>query len=60
MITLLLKAMNFAKKLVNINEDKVFIKHARKSFLDGNSEPWIKKDGGLLDVTIGTYDWVEV
>ena len=60
MITLLLKAMNFAKKLVNINEDKVFIKHARKSFLDDNSEPWIKKDGGLLDVTIGTYDWVEV
>ena len=37
--TLLIKAINFAEKLVNINEDKVIIKHARKSLLYDNSEP---------------------
>ena len=43
--TLLIKAINFAEKLVNItNEDKVIIKHARKSLLYDNTEPWIKKD----------------
>ena len=43
--TLLIKALNFAEKLVNItNEDKVIIKHARKSLLYDNTEPWIKKD----------------
>ena len=32
--TLLIKAINFSEKLVNTaNEDKVIIKHARKSFL---------------------------
>ena len=40
--TLLIKAINFAEKLVNItNEDKVIIKHARKSLLYNNSEPWM-------------------
>ena len=42
--TLLIKTINFAEKLVNItNEDKVIIKHARKSLLYDNSEPWSKK-----------------
>ena len=32
--TLLIKAINFAKKLLNIKkEDKVITKHARKSFI---------------------------
>ena len=31
--TLLIKAINFAAKRVNINEDKIIIKHARKSLL---------------------------
>ena len=32
--TLLIKAITFAEKLVNItNEDKIIIKHARKSLL---------------------------
>ena len=40
--TLFIKAINFAEKLVNItNEDKVIIKHARKSLLYDNSEPWM-------------------
>ena len=58
--TLLIKAINFAEKLVNItNEDKVIIKHARKSLLYDNSEPWMKKDSGLFDVTMGAYDEAE-
>ena len=59
--TLLIKAINFAEKLVHItNEDKVIIKHARKSLLYNNSEPWMKKDSGLFDVTMGAYDGAEV
>ena len=38
--TLLIKAINFAEKLVNItNQDKGIIKHARKSLLYDNSDP---------------------
>ena len=59
--TLLIKAINFAEKLVHItNEDKVIIKHARKSLLYDNSEPWMKKDSGLFDVTMSAYDGPEV
>ena len=59
--TLLIKAINFAKKLVNItNEDKVIIKHARKSLLYNNSEPWLKNNSRLFDVSMGAYDGVEV
>ena len=58
---LLIKAINFAETLVHItNEDKVIIKHARKSLLYDNSEPWMKKDSGLFDVTLGAYDGAEV
>ena len=53
--TLLIKAINFAEKSVNItNEDKVIIKHARKFFLYDNSETL------TFDVTMGAYDGVEV
>ena len=59
--TLLIKAINFAEKLLNITkEDKIIIKHARKSLLYNNSEPWMKKDSGLFDVTMGAYDGAEV
>ena len=59
--TLLIKAINFAEKRVNMtNEDKVLIKDARKSLLYDNSEPWMKKDSGLFDVTMGAYDGAEV
>ena len=59
--TLLIKAINFAEKLVHItNEDKVIIKHARKSLSCDNSEPCMKKDSGLFDVTMGAYDGPEV
>ena len=56
-----IKAINFAEKLVNItHEEKVIIKHARKSLLYDNTEPWIKKDSGLFDETIGAYDGAEI
>ena len=56
-----MKAINFAEKLVNItNEDKVIIKHTRKSLLCNNSEHWMKKYSGLFDVTMGAYDGAEV
>ena len=59
--TILIKVINFAEKRVNItNEDKVIIKHARKSLLYNNREPWMKKDSGLFDVTMGAYDEAEV
>ena len=58
---ILIKAINFAEKLANItNEDKVIIKHARKSLLYDNWEPWMKKDSGLFDVTMDAYDGVEL
>ena len=59
--TLLIKAINFEENHVNIiNEDKVIIKHARKSLLYDNSEPWMKKDNGLFNVTMGAYDGAKV
>ena len=39
---------------------RIYIKHARKSLLYDNSEPWMKKDSGLFDVTMGAYDGAEV
>ena len=42
--TILIKAINFAEKRLNItNEDKLIKKHARKSILYDNSELWMKK-----------------
>ena len=59
--TILIKAINFAEKLVHItNEDKAIIKHTRKSLLYDNSEPCMKKHSGLFDVTMGAYDGAEV
>ena len=42
--TLLIKTINFAEKRANITkEDNVIIKHARKSLIYHNVEPWMKK-----------------
>ena len=59
--TLLKEALNFAKSKVRISkidEDTIF--HARKSLLFDGSHVWIKKKGGLFDVTMGAYDGAEV
>ena len=34
--------------------------HARKSHLFNQDHVWIKKDGGLFDVTMGAFDGAEV
>ena len=59
--TLLNEAIQFAKEHVPITrKDVEVIFHARKSVLYNNGEPWVKKEGGSFDVTMGAYDGVEV
>ena len=41
-------------------KDVEVIFHARKSVLYNNGEPWVKKEGGSFDVTMGAYDGAEV
>ena len=59
--TLLIEAIQFAKEHVPITrKDVEVIFHARKSVLYNNGEPWVKKEGGSFDVTMGAYDGAEV
>ena len=46
--------MSFTRKDVDI------IFHARKSVLYNNGEPWVKKEGGSFDATMGVYDGSEL
>ena len=58
---LLNNAISFAKQhIVNINEHKIVIKHARKSLLFNNKQIWVKKKNSLFDVIIGAFDGAEV
>ena len=34
--------------------------HARKSVLYNDGEPWVKKEGGSFDVTMGAHDGAKV
>ena len=34
--------------------------HSRKSILKNDGELWVKKEGGILDVTTGVYDGAEL
>ena len=50
---LLNKALNFASEYIYISKcDIDVINHARKSLLFDVSNTWIKKQGGLFDVSI--------
>ena len=52
--TLLHETMQFAKEHVPITRKEVeIIIHARKSVLYNDGEPWVKKEGGSFDVTVG-------
>ena len=52
--TLLNEAIQFAKVHVPITrKDVEVIFDARKSVLNNNGEPWVKKEGGSFDVTMG-------
>ena len=58
---LLIKALNFASKYLYISKcDTDVINHARKPLLFDGSRTWIKKQGGLFDVSMGAYDRAEV
>ena len=58
---LLNKALNFASEYIYISKfDIDVINHARKSLLFDGSSTWIKKQGGLFDVSMGAYDGAEV
>ena len=55
---LLLKAITYAKTLVNISDEEInTIMHSRKSLLFNNTDIWIKKNGYPdFDVTMGSFD----
>ena len=56
-----IKALKFAESYTDISdEDKKIINHSRKSLLFNNQQAWIKKESGLLDVTMVAYDGAEV
>ena len=58
---LLNKALNFASEYIYISKcDIDVINHARKSLLFDGSKTWVKKQGGLFDVSMGAYDGAEV
>ena len=55
--SLLTKALEFARQHVRIKKiDYDTIMHARKSLLYCDKKPWMKKESGLFDVTMGAYD----
>ena len=55
-------AISFAKELTHVSDEKIrIIKHCRKSLLNNNETPWVKKNTpGNFDVTMGSYDGAEV
>ena len=59
--TLLREAMQVSKEQVIITrKDVEVIFHARKSVLYNDGDPWVKKESGSFDITMGAYDWAEV
>ena len=59
---LLEKALKWAQQFVQLTEEEVSaINNSRKSLLFNGGKSWMKKtDGGLFDVTMGSYDGAEV
>ena len=58
---LLIDALEFAKQHMAIkSKDREKIFHARKSPLNKEGKPWIKKQINNFDVTMGSYDGAEV
>ena len=55
--TLLHEAIQFAKEHVAVTRKDVEVTfQARKSVLCKDGEPWVKKEGGSFDVTMGAYN----
>ena len=58
---LLNKALYFGSEYIYISKcDIDVINHARKSLLSDGSSTWVKKQGGLFDVSMGACDGDEV
>ena len=59
---ILLKAITYAKALVNISDEEInTIMHSRKSLLFSNTDICIKKNGDPdFDVTMGSFDGAEL
>ena len=58
---LLKEALDFAKRHTKVTKKEIdAIMHARKSLLFNAEQVWIKKNGGLFDVTMGAYDGAEI
>ena len=58
---LLNKALNFTSEYIYISKSDIdVIHHARESLLFDGSHTWIKKQGGLFDVSMGAYNGGEV
>ena len=57
---LLTDALTFASRYTTISaQDSEIIKHARKTVLFSNGEPWAKKSS-LFDVSMGAFDGAEI
>ena len=58
---LLNNAINYAKQFTVIDDHTIYITfHCRKSLLFSSDGTWIKKDGSLFDVTMGSFDGAEI
>ena len=58
---LFLKVISFAKEYTTIERATIdLILHSRKSLLFDSSSTWIKKDGNLFDVTMGSHYGAEI
>ena len=55
------ESLEFVKPYTDIDNDTTsIILHCRKSVLFDSKGTWTKKDGNLFDVTMGSYDGVEI
>ena len=58
---LLKNAINFTEEYKKVSEkSKTIIFHARKSLHFNGQHVWIKKEGGLFNITMGAFDGAEV
>ena len=58
---LLHNAISFARQNIDISDEEMeIIFHSRKSLLFSAGTDWMKRDSGLFDVTMGSYDGAEV
>jgi hypothetical protein len=54
-------AITFAAKYISISElEKKKIMQATNSFLCSNGQTWVKKEGGIFDITMGGHHGAEV